>query len=317
MDSPHEKARRCHAGGMRLRPGSRVLDRGDGTIQVGVRVAARFVGLSPEQRRFVERLETAQSVTGRSRARFGDIISRLEDAGLFAPPPTARRTAALNDAGPLGVTVGVALARAGWAVCFVDDAPASASPPHTYAHGTLATSRQSAGADAVVRCVPGADVRVGVSRADVWVLFSHGAPAIEDALALMASDTPHVFVVTDECGATVGPFTVPGKGACGLCDGLARAQSDPAWPHLALQLSAPSVAPPAADAGVTASITGLVCGALAAWRDGDAGAWLGSLWSLTATVPPVSRALAADAECGCGAAAPVGDELAARRARFP
>ncbi len=294
-----------------------MLDRGDGTIQVGLRSAVVFSGLTPTQRRFVERLETAQSVMARSSAPFGDIVSRLEDADLLAHPPAERRTAALNDAGPVGVNVGIALARAGWTVCFVDDAPASASPPHTYAPGTLATTRQSAAADAVARLVPSAVVRVGTSRADAWVLISHGAPAIEPALLLMASDTPHIFVVTDERGATVGPFAVPGEGACGLCDGLTRATADPAWPHLALQLRAPSVAPPTADADVVASIVGLVCGALGAWRAGDSRAWLDNTWTLTADAPPVSRNVAPQAECGCGAAMPVGDELAARRAKFP
>lgn len=301
---------------MRLRHGSRVLDRGDGTVQVGLRSPVVFSGLSAEQRRFVERLETAKSVTNRARAPFEQIVSRLEDAGLLAERPAERRTVALNDAGPIGLSIGIALARAGWAVRFEDDAPASASPPHTYAHGTLATTRQSAAADTVARLVPGTDVRVSAARADAWVLVSHGAPAIDVALAFMAADTPHLFVVTDERGAKVGPFAVPGEGACGLCDGLARAAVDPAWPRLALQLRAPTMVPPSADADVAASIAGLVCGALGAWRAGDPRAWLDSVWSLTTEAPPVSRAVAPDADCGCGAAAPVGDELAARRSRF-
>lgn len=294
-----------------------MLDRGDGAVQVGLRSPVVFSGLSVEQRRFVERLETAKAVTKRSSAPFGDIVSRLEDAGLLARPAAELRIAALNDAGPLGVTVGIALARAGWAVRFEDDCPASASPPHTYAQGSLATTRQGAAADAVARLVPGADVRVGGSTADAWVLISHGAPAIDAALALMSTDTPHIYVVTDEFGGTVGPFVVPGDGACGLCDGLHRAASDPAWPRLALQLRAPSIAPPHADADVSASIAGLVCGALGAWRSGEARAWVGSVWTLTTEAPPVSRAMSPEADCGCGAAAPVGDELAARRAKFP
>jgi len=302
---------------MRLRHGSRVLDRGDGTIQVGLRSPVVFSGLSAAQRRFVERLETSQWVTARSSAPFEDIVARLEDAGLIEDPPAERRIVAINDAGPLGVNVGVALARAGWGIRFEDDARASASPPHTYAPGTLAATRQAAAADSVGRLVPGADIRVGVARADAWVLVSHGAPAIDAALALMASDTPHIFVVTDERGATVGPFAMPGQGACGLCDGLARAAEDPAWPRLSLQLRAPSVAPPTAKADVAASVAGLVCGALGAWRAGDSRAWLDCTWSLTDDAPPVCRNVAPDAECGCGAAAPVGDELAARRAKFP
>ena len=302
---------------MRLRHGTRVLDRGDGTVQVGLRSPVVFSGLSAEQRRFVEKLESAKWVTPRSRAPFEDIVSRLEDAGALARPPVEHRTVALNDAGPLGVNVGVALARSGWAVRFEDAAPASASPPHTYPPGALASTRQAAAADAVSRLVPGADVRVGAARADAWVLISHGAPALDAALALMSSDTPHLFVVTDELGATVGPFALPGEGACGLCDGLARAAADPAWPLLSLQLRAPSIAPATAEPDVTALVAGLVCGALGAWRTGDLRAWINGIWGLTTDAPPVFRTRDPDAECGCGAAAPVGDELAARRAKFP
>jgi hypothetical protein len=293
-----------------------VLDRGDGTVQVGLRSPVVLAGLSAEQRRFVERLETARSVTSRASAPFGEIVARLDDAGLLARKPSERRTVALDDAGPVGLSVGIALARAGWSVHFEDDAPASASPPHTYAPGTLATTRQSAAADTVARLVPGAEARASAARADAWVLISHGAPAIDAALALMSTDTPHLFVVTDERGAMVGPFAVPVEGACGLCDGLARAAVDPAWPRLALQLRAPSLTPPYADPDVAAAITGLVCGALGAWRAGDPRAWLDSVWSLTAEAPPACRAVVPDADCGCGAAAPVGDELAARRSRF-
>ena len=301
---------------MRLRQGTRVLDRGDGTLHVGVRSPVVLSGLSTSQRRFVERLEAAKSVTNRAAAPFREIVSVLENAGLLTSQPPERRTVAVNDAGPLGLSVGVALARSGWAVHFEDAAPASASPPHTYAPATLGTTRQAAAADTVARLVPGAEVHVGTARADAWVLISHGAPAIDAAFALMSTDVPHIFVVTDERGAIVGPFAVPGEGACGLCDGLARVAVDPAWPSLALQLRAPSVAPPNADPDVVASMTGLVCGALGAWRAGDPRAWLDSVWSLTVAAPPASRAVAPDVDCGCGAAAPVGDELAARRSRY-
>jgi len=81
-----------------------VLDRGDGTVQVGVRSPVVFSGLSAEQRRFVERLETAKSVTHRARAPFAEIVSRLEDAGLLAAGSAERRTVALDDAGPIGLS---------------------------------------------------------------------------------------------------------------------------------------------------------------------------------------------------------------------
>ncbi len=88
----------------------------------------------------------------------------------------------------------------------------------------------------------------------------------------MARDTPHLFVVTDERGALVGPLRVPGVGACGLCDGLARAAVDPAWPLLSLQLSRATCRRRPPD--VQADVAGLVAGAsrggaLGAWRAGD------------------------------------------------
>jgi len=304
---------------MRLRQGTRVLDRGDGTLQVGVRAPVVLASLTPEQRRFVELLETAHTITPHERSRFAPLVHVLDDAGLLTPARSTPQphTAAINDAGPVGVNVAIALARAGWAIRLVDDGPAAASPRNTYAPGGLASTRQAAAADTIARLVPGTDVRVGAPRADVWVLVSHGAAALDLAVALMASDTPHLFVIADERGAHVGPLVFPGEGACGMCAGHERAAADPAWPILSLQLRAPAVAPPHMSADVAASVSGLACGALGAWRSGDARAWLNRTWVVTTNAPPVSRSLTAAVDCGCGAAGPVGDELAARRARFP
>lgn len=309
---------------MRLLQGSRVLDRGDGTLQVGVRAPVVLAHLTYDERRFVERLETARTISSRDRTRFASLVAILESGGALEldAPSAPSPTVAINDAGPLGLGVALALARSGWAIRFVDEGPAAASPPDTYAPGGLASTRQAAAADTVTRAIPGADVRVGAPAADAWVLVSHGAAALDVAAGLMAGDVPHLFVVTDELGAEVGPFVVPGDGACGMCAGYARATADPAWPLLALQLRVPSVAPPKASADVVASAVGIAGGALAAWRASSAdrgatGAWLNRSWVIAAGVPPVTRDLVPAVDCGCGAAGPVGDEVAARRARFP
>lgn len=304
---------------MRLRRGTRVLDRGDGTLQVGLRAPVLLASLTPEQRLFIERLETANVITPHEGSRFAPLVRALDDAGLLTPARATEphRTAALNDAGPVGVSVATALARAGWAIRLVDEGPAAASPPHTYASGGLSSTRQAATADTIARLVPGADVRVGAPRADAWVLVSHGAAALDLAMGLMASDTPHLFVVTDELGAEVGPLVIPGAGACGMCAAYERSTADPAWPLLSLQLRAPAVAPPHSPPDVVASVSGLACGALGAWRAGDARAWLNRSWIVTADAPPVSRWLPPTSDCGCGAAGRVGDEVAARRARYP
>jgi len=278
-----------------------------------------LASLSPKQRLFVERLETSHVITPLELVRFAPLVRTLDDAGLLTParaeqPP---RTAALNDGGPAGMGIATALARSGWAIRLIDEGPAAASPRGTYAPAGLSSTRQAAAADTVARLVPGADVRVGAPHADVWVLISYGAAALDLAVGLMASDTPHLFVIADERGAEVGPLVIPGEGACGMCAGYARTAADPAWPVLSLQLRAPAVNPPHTSPDVAASISGLACGALGAWRSGDAGAWLNRTWVVTADSPPVSRALPPAPDCGCGAAGPVGDEVAARRARFP
>ena len=301
---------------MRLRDGVRVLDRGDGTLQVGVRVGVVLPGLTAAQRRFVERLEGGREVTQTERRTHAGLISLLDEAGLFAAPAQRAASVAIDDGGPVGIAVGAALARAGWAVRYTDSGIAAGSPPHTYPPDAVASTRQAAAAATVEGMVHGADVRVGAFGIDVWVLVSSGAANLAAAVPHMAADVPHLFVVADEDGVVVGPLVLPGEGACGTCAGLARVARDPSWPTLALQLGAGPATPARAEPDVTAQAAGLVTGALQAWRRGDANPWLNRVWVLTASAPPMVQAALAEPTCGCGAAGPVGDELAARRARF-
>ncbi len=301
---------------MRLRDGARVLARGDGSLQVGVRAPLVLKGLTAAQRRFVERLEGGRPVTPHEAQAFADLVSRLDAAGLFRPAPAGRASVCIDDAGPVGLALGVTLARDGWAVRYRDTGLPAASPPRTYADGSVASTRQAAAIEAVSRQVPGADVRVGSAVVDAWVLISAGAAALPAAVPLMAADAPHLFVVPDERGIEVGPLVVPGVSACGTCAGLYRASVDPEWPSLALQLAAGGAEPVRATADVAATAAGLAAGALAAWRAGEPEAWLNGVWAVTESLPPAARGLAPSPDCGCGAAGPVGDELAARRARF-
>lgn len=301
---------------MRLRRGTRVLDRGDGALQIGIRPALVLRGLTDTQRRFLERLETSATVTPLQQQRHRDLIDALAAADVLEPPPPPSLTLAVSDAGPIGLSVGRSAARDGWAVRFIDDGRIEHAPPGTYSTGVIASSRQGAACATVRSQMPQARVSVGDGPADVWVVVSHGAPALEVALPLMTADVPHLFVCVDERGSRVGPFVEPGIGACGWCDGLARADEDPAWPRIALQLGAPHPATPTASADVIAGATALVLGALGAWRSGDAELWRNSAHVLTTGQPNARRTLAPHPRCGCGAAGPVGDDLAARRARF-
>lgn len=311
---------------MRLIPGARVLIRGDGTLHVGVRDPLILEDLSVTETRFLERFGTVSSVSSADRARHAGVLARLTAAGLIEQdPPRAVRPpprAALNDGGPIGCGIGLVLARAGWSVAIDDGGRAVAAPRGTYDPSSLATTRQAAAADTIKRVLPEADVRAGLAGVDVAVIVSHGAPLVEAAVPLMSLDVPHVYVTTDERGAQVGPLVIPGRGACGTCVGLARAAADPEWPLLSLQLTAGRTLPSCAP-DVAAHATALVAGALGWWRSsrgGDADSrpgWLDTVWTIDHDRPPVASAAPAHPDCGCGATGPVGDELAARRARMP
>ncbi|HZK06300.1 MAG TPA: hypothetical protein VFC82_10740 [Actinomycetaceae bacterium] len=58
----------------------------------------------------------------------------------------------------------------------------------------------------------------------------------ERVAPLMRSDRPHLPLVIDDDGVSVGPFVRPGMGPCTRCLELARTEADPAWPTLAPQL---------------------------------------------------------------------------------
>lgn len=311
---------------MRLIPGARVLMRGEGALQVGVRNPVILTDLGADERRFVERLDAVNSVSRADQSRYGTVLERLAVAGLVehdsAPAVASPLRAAINDGGPIGCGIALTLARAGWAVAIDDGGRAVQAPRGTYDPVSLAATRQAAAANTIRRVLPEVDICAGQARSDVAVIVAHGAPLIEAAVPLMARDIPHVYVTTDERGAQVGPFVVPGRGACGTCVGLARTLADPAWPLLSLQLTAGRTLP-SSTPDVAAHAAALVAGAIGWWRAARndradaARGWLNTVWTLDRNTPPRASAAPPHPDCGCGAAGPMGDELAARRARMP
>lgn len=301
---------------MRLRRGTRVLDRGDGSLHIGTAPGVILRAVSPDERAFLERLETTASITAVQQERRPALVKALVDAALIEPTPAPPRTVGITDAGPLGLGIGAALAADGWSVRLTDAGPVAAAPRFTYGPHTIASSRDVAGSASIRAAYPRANVYVGDGPADVWVLVSHGAPCLERAVPLMAQDIPHVFVVAHEHGARVGPLVVPGSSPCGWCWGMSRTEADAAWPLLSLQLTAPGSPLPLAASSAAATAAGLAASALSAWRSERATPWLGSTWLVRPDEPPLLEELAPAAGCGCGAAGPVGDDLSARRARY-
>jgi hypothetical protein len=56
-------------------------------------------------------------------------------------------------------------------------------------------------------------------------------------LPWLRRDVPHLTIVDDERGVTVGPLVEPGRGPCLRCIELDRRDADPAWPAIAAQLA--------------------------------------------------------------------------------
>lgn len=295
--------------------GTVVVARGPGVVQIGTVTPLVLTGVTPAQLRVIETLAAGRDVSPARRAAHADLVRRVE-THLGAPardlPPAS---ATVDDGGAVGLAIAAALAGLGWEVDITDGGPCAGLGVYD-GGGGAATTRAGAASHTLRRRLPGARLSIGRATGDVAVLVSRGLPAVARSVPLMARETPHLFVVTDEAGAVVGPLVVPGVGPCGTCLGLAASEADPLWPHLADQCTV-AHGPARATAAVAAAVAGTVAAACQAWRAGAPEPWLGARWRLSDTQPPTREAVAAAAACGCGAAGDVGDEVSARRGAWP
>lgn len=177
------------------------------------------------------------------------LLERLADEGAAPPRPTdppevCRAWARLREAGLL---MGVAtLAEARLAARGRSTALADAT---ALAHGDEATGalRGRLAAAVVVRgsaelapaataAVVAAGLRVSGPRARgaLHLVLADVVPDPRVVAPLMHSGTPHLLVVRDVSGVTVGPFVVPGHTACTGCLDATRADRDPDHGVLAL-----------------------------------------------------------------------------------
>lgn len=165
----------------------------------------------------------------------------------------------------------------------------------------------------VARCLTSAGGSLVGAEAmpQVAVVVALASPDASAVAPLLWSGVPHVVVATDEDGAWVSHVVDPGTTACSRCRDVARTREDPAWPSVVLQCATrvPVVSPVVAHAAA-ALVTARV---LDHARSGAVGTGLRVRADGTSTPAPCVP----EAACGCGAAGPIGDEVAARRARMP
>ena len=303
---------------MHLNPLSPVLARpaidGRPQLQIGIADPVILSGLADDERAFLSELEGGREVTKAEARRFAHAVEAVTAAGGWEPPPTgfAREVAsvAVHGCGRLGRGIAEALARCGVTVALHDDLPSTKERPFTFAPGVDGTC---AGAAAATLRAKGLAVRVGGGGESFVIAVCEGAPDSWLVRQWMLADVPHLLAVCDDRGVWVSHVVIPGVTACSRCRDVVLTREDPAWPYLALQLERPNepqrrpAAPGMAELGATVVAASRAIAWLRDERVGE-GQRVGADGTVTAA--PVAPSL----DCGCGAAGPVGDELAARRA---
>jgi hypothetical protein len=307
---------------MRLRPGVPVLHLGEGAIQIGLRDPLLLYGVCRAEAHFLASIEgRSVPVSSSERRDFPESVRALglHPHLLWRDDPTRTRLSSLTvrwrGCGLPALEAARILALAGVrTMSAVDPRPVSPSDPYS------PSLRGVARAEALARAVAetGAEVRwtSRESPADFEVLSAHGAPDFVLTRALLAGDVSHLLIVSDEDGLTVGPVVVPGVTACASCLAHARADRDPRWPRIALQLGGAARDGAAHLPPECSSLGGALAAheVLAALRGEprEAGQW---------RVPALGEASWSPAQpheaCGCGAARDVGDAAAAAEARMP
>ena len=85
----------------------------------------------------------------------------------------------------------------------------------------------------------------------------------------MALDIPHLPAAVYGSRAVVGPFVLPGLTGCLRCRDLHRADRDPAWPRIAVQLQQRRLVTPPVDAALALTAGGWAALQVLAWLEAD------------------------------------------------
>ena len=267
-----------HPAAPRLREGLAVFALDGNRVRIGLAEPVVFDDLTADEAAFVSRLEGPPWSTPTDAARYPHVVRRLRRRGLLqeADPAQKRRkrtpveesSVCVIGADNLGTAVALCLAQAGVGRVVVDD------DTRVSVLGAGALTASATRAQAAVRDINGRAPQVaqvaghsGVhSFTDVAVVVASGGPSVALICDLMAADQPHLPVISDEKGITVGPLVVPGDGPCITCMGIRRTELDPDWPLVALQCNGARL--PHAPAAVRAIAAGVACDAIVRYLHG-------------------------------------------------
>ncbi len=214
----------------RLRPGTRVLRRSPGAVQLGLEPGTGVVleDVDEADLALIASLDGSTSrdgvlaratTAGVAPTRAAELLATLEAVGLVvstAVTPVGHRPGRVlvDGAGGLPAAVADTLRRSG----------VSAAVSGGYALGSVEGS------------ATGSFAQTGPDRPVVVVLVRRDAVDAAEGVGLVRAGVAHLPVVVGDDTAVVGPLAVPGEGPCLSCLDRARTDLDPAWPSLLTQL---------------------------------------------------------------------------------
>jgi bacteriocin biosynthesis cyclodehydratase domain-containing protein len=286
-----------------LRPGTHVLTRGDGQLQVGLDPRQAVVlPDSPEVRDALSRLDG--SAAGDADPGTVDLLhgqGLLVDEGALLPGLAADQEPTLRHG-----TAALARRLGDRAPAVVRDRRASRVAVRCF--GPPVASRLAASlVDLLVAsAVPVQDPERRPAPVTVGVLLGAGEPDRDLLDPWTRGGTPYTLLRLTEGRARLGPFVVPGRTACLRCLDAHHTDVDPAWPLLVRQYATASArdradgAPEPVDPALAALAVAWTARDLVTFLDGGRP----STWSATVTVDPDLTALETlgwhrHPECAC------------------
>ncbi|XBB68196.1 hypothetical protein ABFU82_02485 [Nocardioides sp. WV_118_6] len=215
-----------------LRPGTPVLHRTPGVLQVGLDPPRASVPDDPAVRRLLSALgrPTGHPADAPLSESAATALARLREAGLVHPAPPW----------PLPPGLGPLLAQFGPDAVRRHEARAAARVAVHAAPGPLTDLLTGLLAEAGLATTPTADDPGAVH------LVLHPGPLPRERLdPLVRGSVPHLVVAGDATGMQVGPFVDPGRTACLRCVDAHASVTDPRRALLLAQAAARGAAQPA------------------------------------------------------------------------